>query len=146
VTNHGTCPFCFLVPAGTIVHSTGFTERVITGLVLGDKLAPHPKTEYRFGDEEDQAKLGGNLPVLERTLQLWRTRQIDLKGQAVDNVIQRALWVRIEKMSEDEFTKAYIDLVRKNFEKQKMKWDKAEETRMLASGHDLWARVEVVLQ
>jgi hypothetical protein len=196
VTNRGTCALYFLVPAGTIMHPKGFTERVITGIVLGDamslkdfqkmiafglfirvtasaasasappvapavgeatvnmrsycvelhKLAPHPKTEYKFGDEGDQTKLGVNLPVLERALQLWRTGKIDLKGQAVDSVIQWALWARIEKMDENEFTKAYMNLVRKNYESQKKKWDKAAETRMQSSGQDLWNLVRVVLQ
>jgi hypothetical protein len=196
VTNNGSCPLYFLVPAGTIMHPKGFTERVITGIIFGGtpslkdfqkmiafglfirvtpvalvasaapvapaggeatvhmrsycvelhKLAPHPKTEYKFGDEEDQTKLGVNLPVLQRALQLWRTGQIDLKGQAIDSVIQWALWATIEKMSEDEFMKAYMGLVRKNYENQKKKWDKDVETRMQASGEDLWRLVHVVLQ
>jgi len=111
------------------------------------KLAPHPKTEYKFGDAGDQEKLGVNLPVLERTLRLWQTNQLPTdKGHGLDDIIQWSLWAKIEKMDEKEFMQQYMNLVHKNYEARKMKWDKNAQAMVETSGKDLWKMVQAVLQ
>jgi hypothetical protein len=196
VTNFGSCPLYFFIPAGTVLQPKGFTERVITGLLLGGvpslkdfqkmitfgsllrvpppglvtaeppalvssdtteplrsycvqlhKLAPHPKTEYKFGDEGDQNEFGGNLQVLNRAFQLFKTGKLpSTTGHGLDAVIQWSVWARIEKMNQKEFGEAFQNLVRKNFEAKKQKMDKATEKRVQESEQDLWKLVQAVLK
>jgi len=136
------------VGAGPVAPTGGeATELMRSYCVELHKLAPHPKTEYKFGDEGDQEKLGGNRVVLERTLRLWQTHQLATdKGQSLDSIIQWSLWARIEKMGPKEFMDAYMKLVHKNYEAKKEKWNKDTEKIVEASGQDLWKMVQLVLK
>ncbi|HXQ24966.1 MAG TPA: FecR family protein [Candidatus Acidoferrales bacterium] len=196
VTNQGPCPLYFFVPSGTIMQPKGFTERVITGFLLGGtpslkdfqkmitfglflrigppglvtaeppmpvsndvteamrsycvqlhKLAPHPKTEYKFGDEGDQNEYGGNLQVLDRAFQLLQSGQIQSSmGHGLDPIVQWSLWAKLGKMDRKDFSEEYEKLVRKNFEAKREKIDKATEQRVKDSEEELWKLVQVVLK
>jgi FecR protein len=195
VTNDGNCAVYFLVTDGVIFHPKGFTERVVTGFLLGGvpsmkdfqkmismggfmriapasalgagpaaptggeasmplrsycvelhKLAPHPKTEYRFGDEADQKELGPNRPIVDRTFSLVQTGKLQLPpDHQLDNVIQWSLWSKIEGMDQKKFHEEFMKLVQKNAEIQKRKWDKPAEKQAEASGQQLWRLVQTVL-
>ncbi|GAC1661034.1 MAG: hypothetical protein NVS9B4_12740 [Candidatus Acidiferrum sp.] len=195
VTNHGTCPLYFLITDGTIFHPKGFTERVLTGIILGGtpslkdfqtmlsmggflivlpagvlgagpaapssgeasmplrsfcvelhKLAPHPKTEYRFGDPGEQENLGGNRQVVDRTFSMVQTGQLKLPPQhSMDSVTQWSLWSKIEGMDEKKFVEEYLKLTHKNYEAKKQKWDKSAEQMMETAARGLWPAVQKVL-
>ena len=145
--------FIRIVPAGAVgagpAAPTGgeVTVPMRSYCVELHKLAPHPKTEYKFGDEGDQEKLGGNRPVLARTLQLWQTRQLATdKGHGIDSIIQWSLWAKIEKMGEKEFMDEFMKLVHKNYEAKKQKWNKDAEKQVRTSGQELWKLVQAVLK
>jgi hypothetical protein len=196
ITNTGGCALYFLITDGTIFHPKGFTERVITGILLGGtpklkdfqkmitmglflrlgasgalgagpaapapseatiplraycvelhKLAPHPKTEYRIGDAEDQQKLGVNRSIVDKTFSMVQTHQLSLpSGHSMDSVIQWSLWSKIEGMEEKKFMEEFNKLVKKNYEVQKKKWDKTSEQQTEQSGHSLWGLVSQVLR
>jgi hypothetical protein len=111
------------------------------------KLAPHPKTEYRFGDEEDQKQLGPNRPIVDRTFSMVQTGKLQLPhDHSLDTVIQWSLWSKIEGMDEKKFDEEFLKLVHKNFEAQKRKWDKAAEQQEEASSRTLWQSVQAVLR
>ena len=196
IANEGGCPLYFLITDGTIFHPKGFTERVLTGILLGGtpnlkdfqkmitmglflrlgasgavgagpvapgiseatvplraycvelhKLAPHPKTEYKIGDAEDQQKLGVNRPIVDKTFSMVQTHKLLLPGgHSMDSVIQWSLWAKIEGMEEKKFMEEFTKLVKKNHEAQKKKWDKTAEQQTEQSGRSLWGLVSEVLR
>lgn len=110
------------------------------------KLAPHPKTEYRFGDASDQEHLGNNLDVLERAHWLFQTQQLKVpQGHSFDSIIQWSLWTKIEGLDEKKFQEEFLKLVHKNYDAQKKKWDKSTEKEMEGFGRTLWQSVQTVL-
>lgn len=110
------------------------------------KLAPHPKTEYKFADEGEQEKLGTNYGIVDRAFRLVQTREIKLSQfHNVDSVIQWSLWASLEGMDQKKFHEEYFKLVRKNYEAKKMKWDKDAERMIEASAVELWSDVQRVL-
>lgn len=200
VTNRGSCPVYFFVPAGTGLQPKGFNKvaKGLLGFALGGaiptdikawqdmatfglllrvgtfgalgsgpaaptggevtapmrsycvelhKLAPHPRTEYKFAKEDDQKKFAAHLPVLQRALELYYTRQLpSAAGHQFDSILQWSLWAKIEKMAQKEFMEEFTKLVHKNYEAKKMKWDKDAQKKVEASGQDLWKLVQIVLK
>ncbi len=109
------------------------------------KLAPHPKTEYKFADADEQQKLGTNRSIVDKTFHLRQTGQLPLAHQTLDGVIQWSLWTRLEGMDEKKFREEYFKLVRKNYDAQKKKWDKDAERLIETSAQELWGHVRTVL-
>jgi len=216
--NDSPCPLKFVVTSGAILKPTGFTGRVIEGLILGGeplkdfqkmytvggkvylkplvgvaperneqppeddaeeiatgpregvaleaavpagsettmmlrsfcvelhKLAPHPKTIYKFADEGDQEKYAPNRALVDRAFHMLLTRQITLPPNlSLDNIVQWMLWAHIEQMNEKRFRDEFIDLVKKNYEAHKQKWDKEAEKRTEQMAQDCWMTVQKVL-
>lgn len=130
-----------------VLASSDVTEPMRSYCVQLHKLAPHPKTEYKFGDEGDQKEYGDSLSVLSRVFQLLQTRQLQSSaGHGLDSIIQWSLWAKLEKMDQKEFVDAYEKLVKKNFEAKNQKIDKETERRVKDSEQDLWNLVQVVLK
>jgi FecR protein len=110
------------------------------------KLAPHPKTEYRFGPPEDQQSLGTNRPIVDKVFSMIQTGALKVPtGSNMDGIIQYSLWTKIEQMTQKQFMDEYKLLVHKNYDAQKKKFDKAAETAAETSGQDLYAAVQKVI-
>lgn len=206
--NDSQCSLKFVVTNGAILRPTGFTGRVIEGLLLGTaplkdyqkmytlggklflkpalavsgnpaprpaganafvagsatapagseatmmlrsycvelhKLAPHPKTVYKFADAGDQKKYAPNRELVDRAFHLVLTRQITLPpGQTMDSLVQWMLWKNIEGLDEKRFHEEFFDLVKKNYEAQK-KWDKNAQQDVEKLEQDLWNNTQKVL-
>jgi hypothetical protein len=111
------------------------------------KLAPHPQTRYKFANEDHQKKFTEHLPVMQRALELYYTRQLpSAAGHQFDSILQWSLWAKIEKMAQKEFMEEFTKLVHKNYEAKKQKWDKEAQKKVEASGQDLWKLVQIVLK
>jgi hypothetical protein len=207
--NDSPCPLKFVVTNGAILRPTGFTGRVVEGLLFGSqplknfqdmytiggkvylkpsleilrnpelhlggpdsseegslavpagtegtmmlrsycvelhKLAPHPKSIYKFADEGDQKRFAPNRVLVDRAFHLVLTRQITLpRGQAMDSLVQWMLWKNIEGMDAKKFHEEFSGLVKKNYEAQKKKWDKAAEQESERLEKDLWTNIDKVL-
>ena len=110
------------------------------------KLAPHQKTEYKIGDDDDQKDLGPNVMLINRTFKLVQTRQLLLtQNHGLDSVLQWSLWSKLEELNDKKFMEEFNKLVHKNYDSQKRKWDKAAEQQADASGRELWKLVQTVL-
>lgn len=140
-----------VAPAPTIPGGMYFAEPksemefTLRGFCLElHKLAPHQKTEYKF-DEGKEEKLAPNLKVMEAAARLYHTGQARPARHALDGLTQWALWAAREKMNAKEFHKEFLELVKRNYEIQKRKWDKNVQRQVEASADDLWPNVEKVL-
>jgi hypothetical protein len=110
------------------------------------KLAPHPKTEYRFGAVEDQQQLGANRPIVDKVFSMMQTGAlVPPPNSNMDSIIQYSLWTKIEKLSPEQFMDEYKLLVHKNYEAKNMKWDKNVEKSTETAGQNLWGAVQKVL-
>jgi hypothetical protein len=110
------------------------------------KLAPHPSTEYRFGEDDDVKQFGWTRVVVDRAFYVTQTRELVLPPtHGVDTVLQWALWSELERLNEKSFLEEYGKLLRRNYEAQKKKFDKDAERQAEASGRELRALVDHVL-
>jgi FecR protein len=142
------------VPAGSVLASgpavppaMGQAEMDLRSYCVElHKLAPHPKTEYRFGPAEDQQSLGANRPVVDKVFTMMQTGALTPPaGSNMDSIIQYSLWTKIEQMTQKQFLDEYKLLVRKNYDAQKKKWDKDAEKSAETSGQGLYEAVQKVL-
>jgi hypothetical protein len=126
--------------------SNAVTEPIRSYCVQLHKLAPHPQSEYKFANEDEQKKMNSYLPLMERTLQLFMTKQLrSPMGHGLDAIVQWALWAKIEKMGEKEFMDEFTKLAHKNYVARNQKWDKDAQKRVADSRQELWKLVQVVL-
>lgn len=123
----------------------------VVGIIRGycldlHKLAPHAKTKYKFADAADQKKLSApNLKVIEAANKMFFNRQIASQIHSLDNIVQWSLWASREKMDAKKFREEFFDLVKKNYEGQKKKFDKDAKASTDRMAKDLWDAVEKVL-
>jgi hypothetical protein len=144
----------FWVPAGSVL-AAGPAAPPAAGEVEADlrsycvelhKLAPHPKTEYRFGQADDQEQLGANRPIVDKVFTMMQTGALSAPpGSNMDSIIQYSLWAKIEKMSEKQFMDEYKLLVHKNYDAENKKFDKNAEKNAETAGQNLWGAVQKVL-
>jgi hypothetical protein len=206
--NDSPCPLKFVVTNGAILRPTGFTGRIVEGLLLGTaplkdyqkmytiggkvylkpnlellrnpapredgpesseeeliampagtegtmmlrsfcvelhKLAPHPKSVYKFADAGDQKHFAQNRALVDRAFHMVLTYQITLPpGQTMDGLVQWLLWKNIEGLDEKKFHEEFVGLVKRNYEAQKKKWDKDAEHEVERMEKDLWNNIEKV--
>jgi len=145
--------FLRIAPAGALASGPAAPVGGEAGMPLRSfcvelhKLAPHPKTEYKIGDESDQAGLGANRAIVDRVFTRVQTGQLRLPpGHPMDSVIQWSLWCKIEGMDEKKFHEEFTKLVHKNYEAQKKKWDKNAEHQTEEASRSLWSAVSEVLK
>jgi len=109
------------------------------------KQAPHPKTEYKFADADDQQKLGLQRKMIESGLRLALTGKFKPgKWSALDSVIQWSVWADREGMDFGKFREEFLKLVEKNYKSQKKKWDKQAKAEVEAGAKELWDAVQLV--
>lgn len=142
------------VPAGSVLAAgpavpptSGTAEMDLRSYCVElHKLAPHPKTEYRFGPAEDQQSLGANRPIVDKVFSMMQTGQLAVPaGSNMDGIIQYALWTKIEQMTQKQFMDEYKLLVHKNYDAENKKWDKNADKAADTSGADLYTAVQKVL-
>jgi hypothetical protein len=110
------------------------------------KLAPHPKTVYKFADAGDQKKYALNRELVDRAFHMVLTREITLpSGQSMDDLVQWLLWKSIEGLSEKAFKDEVLRLIKINYENQKKKWDKNTEHEAERVAQNLWDNVQKVI-
>ena len=109
------------------------------------KQAPHPKTEYKFADADDQQKLGPQRKMIESGLRMALTGKFKPgKWSALDSVIQWSVWADREGMDFGKFREEFLKLVEKNYKSQKKKWDKQAKAEVEAGAKELWDAVQLV--
>ncbi|HEV8523089.1 MAG TPA: FecR domain-containing protein [Terriglobales bacterium] len=109
------------------------------------KQAPHPKTEYKFADADDQQKLGTQRKMIESALRLALTGRFKPgRWSALDSVIQWSVWADREGMDFGKFRDEFLNLVEKNYKAQKKKWDKQAKSDVEAGAKELWDAVQLV--
>jgi hypothetical protein len=129
------------VPAGT--EATMLLRSYCVEL---HKLAPHPKTYYKFAEEAEQKKYAPQRPLVDRAYHMLLARQLTLPpGQSLDALVQWMLWADIEKMSHKQFRDEFFTLVKHNYEAQKKKWDKNAEKEVEQMEEDLWNTAQKVI-
>lgn len=110
------------------------------------KLAPIPKTAYKFADTADQQKYSPNRVLVDRAFHMVLTRKITLPpGQSMDNLVQWLLWKNIEGLNEKTFHEEFFHIVKGNYEAQKKKWNKDSERETDRLEQDLWNNIQKVL-
>ncbi len=129
------------VPAGTEA-----TMMLRSFCVEFHKLAPHPKSIYKFADAGDQNRYAPNRALVGRAFHMVLTHQIALPAdQQMDSLVQWLLWKNIEGLNEKKFHEEFFGLVKRNYEAQKRKWDKAAERDILKMEQGLWNNIQKVL-
>jgi hypothetical protein len=109
------------------------------------KQAPHPKTEYKFADADDQQKLGTQRKMIESALRLALTGRFKPgRWSALDSAIQWSVWADREGMDFGKFRDEFLNLVEKNYKAQKKKWDKQAKSDVEAGAKELWDAVQLV--
>jgi hypothetical protein len=109
------------------------------------KQAPHPKTEYKFADADDQQKLGPQRKMIKSALRMALTGKFQPgKATALDSVIQWSVWADREDMDFGKFREEFTQLVEKNLKAQKKKWDKEAKAETEARAKELWDAVQLV--
>jgi len=108
------------------------------------KLAPHPGTAYRVGEPALQDKFSAYQRFVDKAHELF------LKGEMqptapLDLVIQWAIWIDQEKMSEKAFREAHTKLVEKVLEEQHRKFDKEMKARVEAAQNDIWPNAQKLI-
>lgn len=134
--------FNFFVPP-----ETGETVFTLRGYCLElHKLAPHAKTKYKFADADEAQRLSApNLKIMETANKLFFTGQVRSQMSSLDSIVQWSLWASREKLDAKEFREQFTNLVKKNYENQKKKFDKDAKSNTEATAQDLWGAVEKVL-
>jgi len=134
--------FNFFVPPET---------KEVVGIIRGyclelHKLPPHAKTKYKFADPGDAKKLmGPNLKIMEAANKLAAMRQLGSQMHTLDSIVQWSLWAAREKMDAKKFREEFFNLVEKNYEGQKKKFDKQAKANTDNMVKDLWPLVQKVL-
>ncbi len=109
------------------------------------KLAPHPKTVYKFADSAEQKKFAPNRVLVDRAFHMVLTRKITLPpGQSMDTLIQWLLWKNIEGLTEKTFRDEFFHIVKTNYDAQKKKWNKDAERETERLEQDLWNNIQKV--
>ena len=134
--------FFFLPPEG---EESTFTLR---GYCLDlHKLAPHPKTKYKFAEGDDQQRLGQNFKIIETANKLFFTGKAQPPNASLDSLVQWSLWASREGLKDEkEFVEQYRGLVERNYEAQKKKFDKNTKQQVESVAHGFWPYVQTVLQ
>jgi FecR-like protein len=145
----------FLVPpAQTVVASLGGGEEPTPGTLDFDlrgfclelhKLAPHPSTKYEFADPDQVEHFDPDRRILNKVYQMFYGNQLASQYHGVDQIAQWTLWAFREKMDAKRFKEEFTNLVHKNYDAQKKKWDKATQHQVEAWADDLWAQADKVL-
>lgn len=109
------------------------------------KLAPHPATAYRFADPPVQAQFVGYQKFVDKAHEMFLKGEMNPAAAPLDLVVQWAIWIHQENMSEKAFREAHQKLVEKNLEEQHRKLDRDLRQRVEAQQNDLWSNAQKLI-
>jgi hypothetical protein len=111
------------------------------------KLVPHPKTKYKFAEDDEQQRLGQNFKIVETANKMFFTGKAQPPNASLDSLVQWSLWAAREGLNDDKhFTEQYVGLIERNYEAQKKKFDKKSKQDAENVAHGFWPYVQTVLQ